>query len=174
MNVQWYTVRLIDSCREQSYPNTAHFLWYQFFGVTWIAISHHCPICSTNDACKEVLFSWLKIGREPNSRWLGHATGLLFCLYVKLLLPSIFNSVDFRGSMSCIVLDIGLAHKNVIKELGVFIDGKVQGYSFRPPKKYKPTKQAFWCTRNWHGNVWNSERLDYSELSNILPTAVKG
>ena len=36
-----------------------------------------------------------KIGRGPNSCLLGHVTGLLFCLYVKLFLPSIFNSVDF-------------------------------------------------------------------------------
>ena len=35
------------------------------------------------------------IGRGPNSCLLGHVTGLLFCLYVKLLLPSIFNPVDF-------------------------------------------------------------------------------
>ena len=34
------------------------------------------------------------IGRGPNSCLLGHMTGLLFCLYVKLFLPSIFNSVD--------------------------------------------------------------------------------
>ena len=35
------------------------------------------------------------IGRGPNSCLLGHVTGLFFCLYVKLILPSIFNSVDF-------------------------------------------------------------------------------
>ena len=35
------------------------------------------------------------IGRGPNSCLLGHVTGLLFCLYVKIFLPSIFNSVDF-------------------------------------------------------------------------------
>ena len=35
------------------------------------------------------------IGRGPKSSLLGHVTGLLFCLYVKLFLPSIFNSVDF-------------------------------------------------------------------------------
>ena len=35
------------------------------------------------------------IGRGPNSCLLGHVTGLLFCLYVKLFLPSIFNSLDF-------------------------------------------------------------------------------
>ena len=35
------------------------------------------------------------IGRGPSSCLLGHVTRLLFCLYVKLILPSIFNSVDF-------------------------------------------------------------------------------
>ena len=35
------------------------------------------------------------IGRGPNSCLLGHVTGLLFCFYVKLFLPSILNSVDF-------------------------------------------------------------------------------
>ena len=35
------------------------------------------------------------IGRGPNLCLLGHVTGLFFCLYAKLFLPSIFNSVDF-------------------------------------------------------------------------------
>ena len=35
------------------------------------------------------------IGRGPNSCLLGHVTELLFCLHVKLFLPSIFNPVDF-------------------------------------------------------------------------------
>ena len=35
------------------------------------------------------------IGQGPNSCLLGHVTGLLFCFYVKIFLPSIFNSVDF-------------------------------------------------------------------------------
>ena len=34
-------------------------------------------------------------GRGKNSCLLGHVAGLLFCLYVKIFLPSIFNSVDF-------------------------------------------------------------------------------
>ena len=34
------------------------------------------------------------IGRGPNSCLLGYVTGLLFCLCVKIFLPSIFNSVD--------------------------------------------------------------------------------
>ena len=35
------------------------------------------------------------IGGGPNSCLFGHVPGLLLCLYVKLFLPSIFNSVDF-------------------------------------------------------------------------------
>ena len=35
------------------------------------------------------------IGRCPNSCLLGHVTGLLYCLYLKLFVPSIFNLVDF-------------------------------------------------------------------------------
>ena len=35
------------------------------------------------------------IGRGPNSCLLGLVTGLLFCLYVKVFLPSNFDSVDF-------------------------------------------------------------------------------
>ena len=34
-------------------------------------------------------------GRGPNYCLLGHVTGLLFCLYVKIFLPSIFNLIDF-------------------------------------------------------------------------------
>ena len=36
-----------------------------------------------------------KIGRGTNSCLLGHVTGLLFCLCVKIIQPSIVNSVDF-------------------------------------------------------------------------------
>ena len=35
------------------------------------------------------------IGRCPNSCLLGHVTGLLYCLYLKLFVPSIFNLLDF-------------------------------------------------------------------------------
>ena len=55
------------------------------------------------------------IGRGPNSCLLGHVTWLLFCLYVKIFLPSIFNSVDSWSSLSLIVLDIELTEKNVKK-----------------------------------------------------------
>ena len=35
--------------------------------------------------------------------------------------------------MSLIVLDIELTEKNIFKEVGLFIDGSVQGFSFCPP-----------------------------------------
>ena len=35
------------------------------------------------------------IGRGTNCCLLGHVTGLLFCLYVKYFLTSIFNLIDF-------------------------------------------------------------------------------
>ena len=35
------------------------------------------------------------IERWPKSCFLGDVAGLLFCLYVKLFLPSVFNFVDF-------------------------------------------------------------------------------
>ena len=91
------------------------------------------------------------IGRGPNSSLLGHVTGLLFCLYVKLFLTSIFNSVHFWSRMSCIVLDLELTEKNIIKELGLFIDGSVQGFSFCPPKTFKPNRQTTWNTKHLHG-----------------------
>ena len=55
--------------------------------------------------------------------------------------------------MSCIVLGIELADKKVIKELGV----------------YKHTKQTVWATGNLEGILWNSGRVDYSELPTRHP-----
>ena len=66
--------------------------------------------------------------------------------------------------MSCIVLDIELTEKTIIKELGLFIDGSVQGFSFCPPKTFKPNKQTTWNTRHLHGNAWSSGNLDFEKL----------
>ena len=35
------------------------------------------------------------VGQGPKCSLLGHLTGLLFCLYVQLFLPSIFYLIDF-------------------------------------------------------------------------------
>ena len=66
--------------------------------------------------------------------------------------------------MSCIVLDVELTDKNVIKELGLFIDGSIQGFSFCPPKTFKPFKQTSWNTLHLHGLARSSGKLDYEKL----------
>ena len=103
-------------------------------------------------------------GRGPNCCLLVHVTGLLFCLYVKIFLPSISNLFDFRNSMSSIVLDIELTEKNIIKELGLSIDGCVHGFSFYPPKTLKRNKQTTWNTSHLHGIAWSSGKLEYEKL----------
>ena len=57
-----------------------------------------------------------------------------------------------------------LTEKNVIKELGLFIDGSVQGFSFCPPKTFKSNKQTSWNTKHLHGIAWSSGKLDYEKL----------
>ena len=101
------------------------------------------------------------IERGPNSCLLGHVTGLLFCLYVKLFLPTIFNSVDFWSSLSLIVLDIEVTEKNIIKELGLYSDGSRQGFSICRPKTFKPIKQTTWNTSHLHGIARSSGKPEY-------------
>ena len=66
--------------------------------------------------------------------------------------------------MSLIVLDIELTEKNRIKELGLFIDGSLQIFSFCPPKTFKPNKQTSWNTKHLHGIAWSSGKLDFDKL----------
>ena len=66
--------------------------------------------------------------------------------------------------MSCVVLDIQLTEKNIKKELGLFIDGSVQGFSFCPSKTFKPNKQTSWNTKHLHGIAWSSGKLAYDKL----------
>ena len=66
--------------------------------------------------------------------------------------------------MSLIVKDIELTEKNIIKELGLFIVSSVQGFSFCPPKAFKPIKQTTWNTSHLHGIAWSSGKLDYDKL----------
>ena len=82
---------------------------------------------------------------------------ITFCLYVKVFLPSILNSVDFWNSMSLILLHWELTEKDVIKELGPYIDGSLQGLSFCPPKTFKPNKQTTWNASHLHGIAWSSK-----------------
>ena len=63
-----------------------------------------------------------------------------------------------------IVLDIELTEKNIIEELGFFIAGSQQGFSFCPPKTFKPNKQTTRNTTHLRGKVWSSGKLDYEKL----------
>ena len=58
------------------------------------AILHDAAGAVRAQSYKEPGYCYM-IGRGPSSCSLGHVTGLFFCLYVKLFLPSIFNCVDF-------------------------------------------------------------------------------
>ena len=66
--------------------------------------------------------------------------------------------------MSLIVIDIELTEKNVIKKLGLFINGSVQGFSFCPQKTFKPNKQTTWNTSHLDKIAWSSGNLDYEKL----------
>ena len=70
--------------------------------------------------------------------------------------------------MFLIVLDIELTEKNIIKELGLFSDGSVQGFSFRPPEAFEPNKQTTWNTSHLHEISWSSGKLDYDKLFAIF------
>ena len=62
------------------------------------------------------------------------------------------------------MLDNELTEKNIFKELGLFTDGSLQGFSFCPPKTFKPNKQTSWNTRHLHGIAWSSGKPDYEKL----------
>ena len=113
------------------------------------------------------------IGGGPISCLPGHVTRLLFCLYTKLFLPCIFETIDFWSSISCIVVDIELADINVSK-LGVFIDGKVQGYSFRLQKNTNPQNKRSDVQEKCTALCGKSRCLDLNELRNLLSRDVKG
>ena len=54
--------------------------------------------------------------------------------------------------------------KNINKELRLFIDGSLQGFSFCPPRTFKPNKQTTWNTSHLHGIAWSSGKLEYEKL----------
>ena len=63
-----------------------------------------------------------------------------------------------------IVLVIELTEKNIIKKLGLFIDGSLQAFSFCLPKTFKPNKQTTWNTSHLHGIAWSSGKQEYEKL----------
>ena len=70
--------------------------------------------------------------------------------------------------MSLVLSDIECLEGEIVKELSVLKDGIVLGYSFLPPKDYKPTFQAECNTKKMHGVNWNNRKLEYTEFSSIV------
>ena len=66
--------------------------------------------------------------------------------------------------MSLILQDIELTEKFISKELGPFIEGSLQGFSFGRPKTYKTNKQTTENTSHLHGIAWSSRKLHCDEL----------
>ena len=62
---------------------------------------------------------------------------------------------------------IELTEKNIIKDLGLFIDS-LQRFSLCPPKTFKPNKQTTWNTSHPHGIAWSSGKLDYEKLFAVV------
>ena len=113
------------------------------------------------------------IGRGPGSGLLGHVTALLSCFYVKIFLPSIFTSVDFCSGMSCIVVDIELADKNVVNEFGNFLWAKFKDTHF--VLQNVPThKASVLVQKKFAQNCVEKRKLGLQRGSTILPRAVKG
>ena len=102
---------------------------------------------------KDQYVTWLgycyMIARGPYSCLLGHVAGLLFCLFVKMFLPSIFNSVDFSNSMSLIVLDIELTKKNIFEELGLFLMDLYKDFHFVHQKLLNLMKRQHVVVESW-------------------------
>ena len=70
--------------------------------------------------------------------------------------------------MDFVVIDVEFVERNIVKEMGLYFDGNILGLSFKPPRDYEPTKQAFWGTDFLHGMGWNSGKLDYDSLQRHL------
>ena len=113
------------------------------------------------------------IGRGSNSCLLRPVTGLLFCLYVKHLLPSIFKSVDVWSSMSCVLPDIELADKNVIKELGVFLMGVLRD-THNGLQKVQTHKASSLVNEKFACNCVEQSTFGLQWASYILPRDVNG
>ena len=79
-----------------------------------------------------------------------------------------FHFCWYLNSMSLIVLVIELIEKDIIKGLGLYIDGFLQGFSFCPPKICNPNKQTTWNSSHLLEFAWSSGKLDYDNLSAVF------
>ena len=72
----------------------SHFVQNDFKMFRLHAIRHEVPGAVRAHNSKDPCYCYM-IGRGPISCLLGHATGLLFCFYLKHFLSSTSNSFDF-------------------------------------------------------------------------------
>ena len=70
--------------------------------------------------------------------------------------------------MSPVVLDFECVENKIVKELGIYKNGKTVGYCFLPPKKFKATSQSAWCTKHLHVINWSIGHKKYTELENTV------
>ena len=153
--VRWTkNLNLVDSLVMETLVSDSVFRYLKVFRLH--AILHGAVGAVRTQSGKRPGYCYM-IERGPYSCLLGHVAGLLLCFYLKLFLPPIFKSVDFWSSMCWIVLDIELAHKNVIKESDVFLKAKFRDTHFVLEKSTNPQNKRF-VHGNLHWIVWNSGR----------------
>ena len=70
--------------------------------------------------------------------------------------------------MSLVVLDIECIEDNIVKDLRVYKNGQFAGYYSLSPKKFKPTSQSSWCTKQLHRTGWSSGYKNYTDFEKIL------
>ena len=56
----------------------------------------------------------------------------------------------------------------IVKELGVYKNGQIVGYSFLPRKKFKATSESARCLKHLQGINWRSVYEKHTEIKEIL------
>ena len=79
------------------------------------ALLHEIDAAARSHSGKRPGYFYMVIGGSK-LLLLRHVTGILFCLFAKLFLPSVSNYVPFWSSMSGIVMDSELLDENIIKQ----------------------------------------------------------
>ena len=109
-----------------------------------------------------------KIGRRQNSCLLSHLNELLVCLQLKLILLSVFNSLDFWSILSCCEPNIKLGDRNDIKELEFLFSGKFSNTRFvlqidvNPQNKLFGVQNIAWnCVKQGFFSITMSSKTHY-------------
>lgn len=115
----------------------------------------------TSDPPIKFLLSWSRV-------WII----LLFLLETVLI--SLFSV--FLLNMSVVVIDIECFNNEIVKELGLFQDNIVTGYSFLPPEECPKSRnvcQDAWLTKNLHLMDWDSGTFPYDVLKEVVQSVTK-